>query len=258
MDLGYHIDYHTAKKILEYAKRQKINLIYLQMDPSVKDASYSSFIKLAAAQGMEIHALAGDSHWVQPSEQAHLTGFIKWVKAYNSRVSAKERFRGVHLDLEPYVLPEWKKKQSQLVVLWMKAVSLFASELKDSKLTSGADIPFWLDGIQTSKTAGALSLDEWMIDKLDQVTIMAYRNRAGTTNGIIALASHQVEAARKLRKKVIIAVETLPSKEGSYVTFHNKGRAVLTAELQKVEQAMKNNPAYLGYAVHDYKGWTDL
>jgi hypothetical protein len=245
-------------KIMDYAKQQKINLIYLQMDPSLKDASYSSFIKLATAQGIEIHALAGDPHWVQPSEQAHVKEFVNWVKDYNGRVSDKERFRGVHLDVEPYVLPDWKKNRSQLVELWMKTVTLYASEVKGSGLTSSADIPFWLDDIQTSKVAGAPSLDEWMIDKLDQVTIMAYRNMAGTPNGIIALAAHEAVAAKKLRKKIIIAVEALPSKEASYVSFYKKGRTVLTEELQKVEQAMQSNPAFLGYAVHDYKGWRDL
>jgi hypothetical protein len=245
-------------KMMDYAKKQKINLIYLQMDPSIEDASYRSFIKLAAAQGVEIHALAGDPDWVQPSEQAHLKGFIKWVKDYNGRVSVKERFSGVHLDVEPYVLPDWKKNQSQLVELWMETVTLYTSELKGSGLTSGADIPFWLDDIQTSKVAGTSSLDEWMIDKLDQVTIMAYRNMAGTSNGIIALAAHEAVVAKKLSKKIIIAVEALPSKEGSYVSFYKKGRAVLTEELRKVEQAMQNNPAFLGYAVHDYQGWRDL
>jgi hypothetical protein len=245
-------------KIIEFAKQQNINLIYLQMDPSLKDASYSSFIKLAAAQGIEIHALAGDPHWVQTSEQANVKSFIKWVKDYNGRVSVKERFKGVHLDVEPYLLPAWKKNRSQLVELWMKTVTLYASEIKGSGLTSGADIPFWLDEIQTSNVAGAPSLDEWMIDKLDQVAIMAYRNMAGSTNGIIALAAHENEAAKKLKKKIIIAVETLPSEEASYVSFYKKGRAVLTEELKKVEQAMQSNPAFLGYAVHDYKGWRDL
>jgi hypothetical protein len=245
-------------KIIEFAKQQKINLIYLQMDPSIKDASYSSFIKLAAAQGIEIHALAGDPHWVQPTEQANVKSFIKWVKDYNGRVSVKERFRGVHLDVEPYVFPAWKKNRSQLVELWMKTVTIYAAEVKGSGLTSGADIPFWLDDIQTSQVAGAPSLDEWMIDKLDQVTIMAYRSMAGTPNGIIAIAAHEAEAANKLRKKIIIAVETLPSEEASYVSFYKKGRAVLKEELQKVEKAMQSNPAFLGYAVHDYKGWRDL
>jgi hypothetical protein len=97
-----------------------------------------------------------------------------------------------------------------------------------------------------------------MIDKLDQVTIMAYRSMAGTPNGIIAIAAHEAEAANKLRKKIIIAVETLPSEEASYVSFYKKGRAVLKEELQKVEKAMQSNPAFLGYAVHDYKGWRDL
>jgi hypothetical protein len=245
-------------KIIDYAKQQKINLIYLQMDSSLKDDSYSFFIKLAAAQGIEIHALAGDPNWVKPSEQAHVKSFINWVKDYNGRVSVKERFSGVHLDVEPYLLPAWKKNQSQLVGHWMKMVTLYASEVKSIGLISGADIPFWLDDIQTSKVADAPYLDEWMIDKLDQVTIMAYRNMADTENGILALAAHEAEAAKKLRKKIIIAVEALPSKEASYVSFYKKGRTVLIEELQKVEHAMQSNPAYIGYAVHDYKGWRDL
>jgi hypothetical protein len=246
------------KQIMDYAKKEKINLIYLQMDSSLKDASYSAFIKLASAQGIEIHALAGDPHWVEPSEQVQVMDFIKWVKDYNSRVSLKERFRGVHLDVEPYVLPDWKKKQSELVELWMQTIVIYTAEIKGSGLTSGVDIPFWLDKIQTTNVTEAPSLDEWIINKLDQVTIMAYRNMAGTTNGIIALVDHEAEAAKRLNKKLIIAVEALPSREGSYVSFNTKGRAVLTAELNKVELAMKSNPAFIGYAVHDYKGWRDL
>jgi hypothetical protein len=246
------------KQIMDFAKMQKINLIYLQIDTSLNDASYRTFIKLATEKGIEIHALGGDPHWVLPSEQKELKSLISWVKDYNRKVSISEKFRGVHIDVEPYILPDWNKNRNKIVKLWMETIRIYAAAMKDSGLTKGADIPFWLDSIPASTAAGAPALDEWIIGQMDHVTIMAYRNMADTPNGIIALAANELNVAKKLGKKVIVGVEALPSEEGKFISFSQRGRAVLTAELEKVVNHMQDNPAFLGYAVHDYKGWRDL
>jgi hypothetical protein len=246
------------KQIMDFAITQKINLIYLQIDTSFRDASYSAFIKLATEKGIEIHALGGDPHWVLPSEQKKLKSLVGWVKDYNRKVSAQEQFRGVHIDMEPYILPDWKKDRSKIVKLWMEAIRIYTAAMKDSGLTKGADVPFWLDGIPTSAAAGAPTLDEWMMGQMDHVTIMAYRNMADTPNGIIALVADELAAAVKHGKKVIVAVEALPSEEGKFISFSHKGRAALTVELNKVMHEMRDNPSFLGYAVHDYRGWRDL
>jgi hypothetical protein len=246
------------KQIMDFAKLQNINLIYLQIDTSLSDASYSTFIQLATEKDIEIHALGGDPHWVLPSEQKELKSLISWVKDYNRKVSIKQQFRGVHIDVEPYILPDWNKDRSKIVKLWMETIRIYSAAMKDSGLTKGADIPFWLDGIPTSTAAGAPTLGEWIIGQMDHVTIMAYRNMADTSNGIIALTVDELAVAEKLGKKVIVAVETLPSEEGKFISFSKRGKTALTIELEKVVNAMQDNPAFLGYAVHDYRGWRDL
>jgi hypothetical protein len=246
------------KQIMDFAKLQKINLIYLQIDTSLSNASYSTFIKLATEKGIEIHALGGDPRWVLPSEQKQLKSLVSWVKDYNRKVSINEQFRGVHIDVEPYLLPDWNKDRSKIVKLWMETIRIYTAAMKDSGLTKGADIPFWLDGITTSTAAGAPTLDVWIMGQMDHVTIMAYRNIADTSNGIIALVANELAAAKKLGKKVIVGVETLPSMEGKFVSFSQRGRAALTVELGKAVNQLQDNPAFLGYAVHDYTGWRNL
>lgn len=244
--------------ILDFAKQNQVNVLYLQIDPAVSESSYRAFIQAASDLGIRIDALNGDPHWALPSQQRRIADFVNWVKTYNGSVRAEEKFQGVHLDMEPYALPEWKTERGTVVRYWMDAISEYKKAADEASLFAGADLPFWVDGILTSDDKAAPSLGEWIIGRLDQVTVMAYRDKAEGSNGIMAVSAGEMEAAERLGKSIVVAVDTIPSSEAGFVTFYEEGKAAMNAELQLVENALKDRPSFAGIAVHHIVGWREL
>ncbi|TNJ65688.1 hypothetical protein FE784_13615 [Paenibacillus hemerocallicola] len=239
---------------LQYLTQNGINLVYLQVDKEIPVDVYRTFIREAGARGIEIHALGGKPYWALPERQGEMYEFIYWVKAYNNSSRSAERFNGIHLDVEPYVLPQWRYDQDTVIGHWMDTVSGFVEEVKsDSYLTTGADFPVWLDRFLVPDGKGdTTTLTDWFFGRLDQITLMAYIDNAPDI--VKAVTKELNEAAGK---PVIIGMETMDNDEAN-TSFYALGRSQLTGELNTVVQALSGHPSYAGYAIHEYDSWVML
>ncbi|MEF3302573.1 hypothetical protein [Paenibacillus sp. GYB003] len=247
-----------AERIVSFAEQNRINLLYLQIDRKLDFGVYRAFIEKASESGIAVHALDGDPSWAKEENKPRIAELVDWVKSYNEEASSLQRLKGIHLDVEPYNRPGWETGQRQSIVDgWMAAIEYFtdiAGSLNDVEL--GADVPFWLDEIPANAKEEQ-SLSRWMIEKLDHITIMAYRDRALSPGGIVEAAKNEVETASVLGKKAIVAVETNPTGE-SYTTFYGKDAGDLMRQTLLVEKSFDGYAAYQGIAVHDYTGWSNL
>jgi hypothetical protein len=244
-------------EILTFAKANGVNLLYLQINPDLPVEPYRSFLQEARAAGIEVHALAGDPSWAFADNRNRLLALIDWVKTYNNSAAATERFAGIHLDIEPYRLPQWKENSTSVIQQWMDNVAMFVAETKkEASLQASCDIPFWLDEIALPGQP-ALSLGEWMISQHDHVTLMAYRDQAEGTNGIIPLVYHELEAADRLGKKIMIGVEIKQSFEGEHVSFHEEGKTEMMHQLESVQGKLQSHASYRGISVHSYEYWKE-
>jgi hypothetical protein len=239
---------------LDYLSQNSVNLVYLQIDEEIPVDVYRIFIKEAGERGIEIQALGGKPDWVLPEKQGELYKFIYWVKAYNNSSRSAERFGGIHLDVEPYVLPQWQTDQDTIIGNWMDTVSGFVQEVKsDSYLTVGADLPVWLEWFLVPDGKGdTTTLTDYMIGRLDQITLMAYIDNA---QGIINAVSKELNEAAG--KSLVIGVETMDNNEANS-SFYAKGKAQMTSELDTVIQSLSSHPSYGGYAIHEYDSWVAL
>ncbi|NHN33742.1 hypothetical protein [Paenibacillus agricola] len=241
---------------LQHLMDQRINRVYLNIDLDYLAIDYSSFIRKAKAKGIEVQALGGAPNWVLPEHNKKMYEFIDWVKQYNNSVQPEERFTGIHLDVEPYVLTQWRQDSDAVIGLWMDTVSGFAEEVKaDSDLTVGIDMPTWLDSIRVRDGYGGMTtLPEWLISRLDQVTLMAYFDNA---DNISQSVQDEINAADRVGVPVLVAVDTVNSGEvgGS---FFNKGQVLMRNELAAVVGSLGDHPSFEGYSVHDWDSWMKL
>lgn len=244
------------EKTLDFLAQNGVNLLYLQIDEDIPADIYRTFIREAADRGIEVHALGGAPNWVLPQQQTKLYQFIQWVKTYNNSARPIERFNGIHLDVEPYVLPQWRSDPDTILGFWMDTVSGFVEEVKsDSYLTTGVDLPVWLSGFSVRDGyGGRTTLSSWMIHKLDQVTLMAYIDNA---QGIIKAVSNELDEAEKAGTPVIVGVETFNNYEPNS-SFYAKGRTQMMSELNTVVQTLSSKSSFAGYAVHEYESWASL
>lgn len=241
---------------LNYLTQHGVNLVYLQADPDIPVDVYRTFIREAGVRGIEVQALGGKPEWVLPQGQDDLYKFIYWVKAYNNSSRSSERFNGIHLDVEPYVLPQWQSERDTIIGYWMDTVSGFVQEVKsDSYLTVGVDLPVWLQWFLVPDGKGdTTTLTDYIIGRVDEIALMAYIDNA---TGIVQAVSHELDEAAASGKPVVIGVETMNNGEANS-SFYGLGQGAMYETINSVAGALWNHPAYSGYGIHEYDSWRVL
>lgn len=248
-----------AEEIIAFAKQNEINLIYLHIKPvEISPRTYRSFIKRANQADIRVEALGGDPNWAYAANRERIRYLVDWVKAFNSQAAEDERFQGIHVDIEPYVLPDWEKDRETIVRQWLENIEYLVVETKkDSQLPVSADLPFWIDEVQVPGTQQKVST--WMLERLDSITLMAYRNHTKGANGIVEIVQNIVVEADELQKRsVIVGVNIRDSEEGENVSFHAHGTAEMKSQLAILQKELGRNPSFAGSAIHDFESWTEI
>ncbi|WP_211747619.1 hypothetical protein [Paenibacillus sp. Marseille-Q4541] len=243
----------APNSVLSFAKENDLNVIYLQINRDVPISSYRSFIHNASKAGIEVEILDGRPSWGLTEAASGLADFIDWIEKYQSEAKETEKFAGIHLDIEPHVLPEWKENRDDVVGQWQSNVKYLTSEARRLDMKIGADLPFWLDNYTIP--GKDMKISSWMIRQFDSVTIMAYRDKA---NSIYDAAYSELVEASALGKKVSIAVETNKSNEGDFITFYEEGPVYMAEQLQLLEQKAKIHGSFTGVSIHEYGSWETL
>jgi hypothetical protein len=243
---------NTLKQLTDHS----VNRVYLFIDPSYPAGYYRSFIKDARSKGIEVRAMSGAPNWVLPEYNKKMYEFIYWVTQYNNSSQPEERFSGIQLDVEPYVLPQWRQDSDTVIGQWMDTVSGFAQEVKseDASLTVGIDMPIWLDTINVRDGyGGRIALYDWLMRHVDQVTLMAYRDNA---KDIMDSVQNEIATADRLGVQVLVAVDSVNT--GDAGTFYGKGQASMLNELNTVISSMGSHTSFKGYSVHEWDSWLKL
>ncbi|CAH1199456.1 hypothetical protein PAECIP111890_01629 [Paenibacillus sp. JJ-223] len=243
-----------GEHILEFAKAQRINWLYVRLDLEQPYSSYRSFVKRAHAQGIQVHAMGGHPIWAKEENRPRIQRLVDYVKNYNAEAQPEERFEGIHLDIEPYTLPEWEANRDRLLTEWASNVAYFQEETKkDSHLETSVDLAVWLDIYELP--GKDMSVSEFMIRTLDHVSLMAFRNKAEGSNGIAAVVKQEMEIADRLGKKLLVSVEMKENHEGAHISFHDVGAVEMERQLALLPDLIGEHAAYYGNVVHAYDYW---
>jgi hypothetical protein len=243
--------------VIQFLADKQADQLYLQIDQSLPAAAYQSFIEKANASGVKVQALDGAPKWATAKGEAAMLSFFSWVSSYQEQAAPAQQFSGIHLDIEPYLLPGWESNYKNTVVNYQTRMLQAASLSAELQLPLGADIPFWFDEMMFSNKFGKDSLAGWIIKNTDSVTIMAYRDTAAGPNGMIELSRNEVELAARYGKQIQIAAETGATSEAAYITFYEEGTARMEEQLSLVRDAYSAN-SHVSLAVHHLQSWMDM
>lgn len=142
---------------------------------------------------------------------------------------------------------------SAYIPAWESIVTYVSSFARSHGIPAAADLPFWAYAMSDPTTGQAM--DSWMLNALDSVTFMTYRN---SVEELFQVAEKPLAAADAAGKQVYVSVETVASAEAQ-VSF--KGLATVTSlstKLQSIKIECSNHTSFAGIAVHDYAGWLAL
>lgn len=235
------------KDIISYLSKNKIGDLYLQVNPDIPIDNYKKFIENASKNNIKVYALDGAKDWILKEKQDKLDNFFNWVEAYNTSASKSQKFSGVHLDVEPYLLSLWKEDMATAILYYQDYITKASAKCNELNLPFGVDMPFWFDGRDFSNSYGKDNLAKWVIEKCDSINIMAYRDKSAN---IIDIVSNEMEWAKQLNKKLVISVEIGKSSEGNFVSFYEEGQSYMYKELNKVKQHYENQGLTPYFAIH--------
>jgi hypothetical protein len=215
-------------------------------------------------RGLRVYALLGSQElktqeYVLPERRDRAIAMFERVLDYDGRAKPSERFDGVNLDIEPYLLEGWSERKEELALDYLElgAKYMALKRARDPKLVVGPATPFWWDGIEGLSWNGRTArLSEHVQDLYDYVSLMDYRNFAAGGDGMIAHAADEVAYGSKVGKPVWIGIETLPG-DLPKLTFHGKDEAALERELALVEGALRSEPSFGGFVIHHFASYRD-
>ncbi|ALS30169.1 fibronectin type-III domain-containing protein [Paenibacillus sp. 32O-W] len=191
------------------------------------------------------------------------------VLNYNLSSAPDERFDGVNVDTEPYILADFKTGYPRLQIeyLDMLAALMERKEASGLGLSVGPAIPRWYDSSPTAEKIVWNGQEKWLSEHIqdiaDYIAIMDYRDQAEGSPGIIAQAQGEIDYANAIGKpnSVVIGVETKDIADGGdpeTISFREEGRDYMERELDKVEAAFGDSPSFGGIALHHYDTLREL
>jgi hypothetical protein len=230
-------------------------------------AEWRAFIADAHRRGIRVEALDGEPAWALKAFHAGPLGVVDAIIDYNARVKPDERFDGIHFDIEPYLLIAWRSPRSReqlLRELLELAVRCQQRVREAGGMQFGVDIPYWWD-VTDGKTGRPIgdtvfngvrkSAARHLIDLLDNVGIMNYRNTSGGTDGMIANGRPILEYADRAKgARILMGVETSLSNPSETWFVAGPPTEVVDERLQMPEFAIGADGRFDGFKV---RVWDD-
>lgn len=232
---------------LSFASSQAVTDVYLHTPPGFSsDPAFAQYLSEAQARGIAVHAMAGDPAWAKRPD-----ALVSWIE----EVVAAGGYAGIVADIEPYLLPEWShpKRRARLLGKYLDGLSEANAAAGATPLV--AAVPFWWDLPEYS--VSDVELVEDVLQRTDGIVVMAYRDSALGTDGIVDHASVEVGMASKHGKSAVVGVETGAATLDK-VTFAEEGSAAMEAELTLVAQEFATQSGFGGVAIHHYGSWVAL
>lgn len=268
-------------ELFQFCKARHITDLFLQahfVSPK-KDGSYEiadtqrmiALLQEATVRGVRVHALAGDPAHVLPKNHDKVLARVDAFAAFNKSAPAGSRFAGLHFDIEPHAMLEWKsasdetKSQllTQLVELNGKIVERI--HLQSPGTLYGADIAFWLDKVKADITPTypvtfrgvTKDATKHLLDMVDNLGLMSYRGTAEGKNGIISLVEKSITYADTAKGRAFVGVK-MANIGAAMESFYGRTEQEMHAELEKVEEAYGTHRGYAGIAFFMYSAFKTM
>ena len=219
-------------ELFTFCRERKINELFLQLPYRFESEDspevvciirypwkLKAFLKAARNEGILCHALDGYPEFVLTDYHPRVMAQVYAILQFNASAEPEERFYGIHLDNEPYQLlgfegPGQVEILEQFLQLNQEVMMMIG--MTGEELVYGIDIPFWFD--EQDESSGERCIVDFngqrkdaakhLIDLVDNVGIMDYRNFAGGADGMIRHGQDEVAYASKVGKQIYLGVET--------------------------------------------------
>ncbi|KAH8655312.1 hypothetical protein BX600DRAFT_439824 [Xylariales sp. PMI_506] len=244
-------DSTEVAQFLSFAESNDIDTVYALVDRDMGNTVFETFVEQCSTSGIAVQALMGNSEWILGEGDPTLDSQLEWLEQYQGNASASAQFAGIHVDIEPWALDDWETNEATYVSTLQSLVSQVTSVGATLDLPVAADLPYWAYTISCTSTSGTTTLDSWMLNTVDSVTFMTYRN---TPSELLDIATEAFEAGNTAGKDIWLAVETVDAADAALISYYGQTLARLAEDLTTVNSSASVYSIFAGIAIHDYSG----
>jgi hypothetical protein len=251
--------------LIQFSKKHKINLLVVYTGSLVTKYAdeFEALIRVAHDNQIRVYGLDGDADWALESKHQYALQPIQNVLDFNN-AHPKAKFDGFQHDIEPFGMPDFfdnvQSYGSQFLDLLKKCEALVHTQ---KGMNFEVAIPFWYataEPAPISLTYGGVEkpLDHHILDIVDSVAIMAYRDSAKTQ---IEVSQHDVDYAASVGKKAYVGAETTtPVGTGlpPFITYYDEGLNYMEEQFKLIDHYYEDNPGYAGIAVEWYNTYRTM
>lgn len=267
----------NVNQLIQFCEQKQITSIYLQINRDIPFVQYRYLVNRLSQQilykngspyTISVQALDGAPNWVVLEGETRKNAFWQWVINYQNSSNEKEKFSGIHLDVEPHTGALWQNNEADGVLAYQNFINDFKSRINESNndyslnMDLAVDIPFWYDSIEYNNIYGQGNLAEWVYEQIPMVTIMAYRDSVTELNeGVFGVAKKELMFGKKFNRQTIIGLET-SEQIPNYISFFEEGEIkmleVINGTVKVIDQDIDTKNSKYSFAIHDYENWKSL
>jgi len=239
-----------AQALLDFCTSQGINEVYLSISAKSEQEEESALahtIGLLHRSNIRVEALLSSAEADEPGKHREtLLSHVRGIVEFNEK-HRKDRFDGIHLDIEPQQRPENKGSGNLRFLPGLAdAFREVVAVAQPAGMTVNADI-------QNKLLKGDAEQRRMLLSSAPRVTLMMYE-LSSPEDG--ETAEQQAEkAAQASQKFLAMAYEGLGGRNLAKMAIALRTPDYgdrLPPVLQKLDDTNRGNPNYLGWARHSY------
>jgi hypothetical protein len=244
---------HSAMALLNFCESESINEVYVSVavDPHTMAVSneqqLAHLIALLHRSNIRVEALLSSVDADQPGQHRDkLVGRVQGIARFNQQ-HPRERFDGIHLDVEPQQRPENKGPGNLRflpdLVSTYRAVQALAGR---AGMIVNADIP-------VKYLKGEIGERRMLLSAVPRLTLMLYE-LSSPENGESA-AQKTEKLQRESQRYLDMAYRGLGKSDLARISIALRTpdyRDLLPSMFKSLDETLRGNPRYLGWARHSY------
>ena len=226
-------------------------------------------LRAAHENGIGVQALYDDARLALTANHNRARAIVQAVLRFNNGGEAEERFDGIHLDVEPHVLDEYRADKIGTIRQFLDMNAAVVEELVGRNLQYGVDaVEFWYP--YWDERGRFVDRPELLMDYGDStnyptmhlmnlvkaVTIMSYHRNPDIT---IRKTRYAMEYAARpeVGAAVSIGVQTSPDRPPAE-TFGGGTKGEMEEALCVIDGALAGFESFLGFSYFKYSSYRDM
>ncbi len=226
-------------------------------------------LRAAHARQIRVHALYDDARLALAANHNRARAIVRAVLSFNAAGETDEGFDGIHLDVEPHTLADYRADKIGTIRQFLDMNAAVAEELSGQNLTYGVDAvefwyPYWdergqfVDRPELLMDYGGSTNYPTMhlMNLVKAVTIMSYHRNPDIT---IRKTRYAIEYAARPEVGALasIGVQTSPDRPPAE-TFGGGTKGEMEEALCVIDGALAGFDAFLGFSYFKYSSYRDM